>query len=153
MASLARWATHYRARGWFDRLFQYTCDEPPQTCAWADIARRAQAAKTADPEFRTLVTTTIWDAEAGGVANERTGESVIDVIVPVVDFIDDKPGSPIAGSQRGRYDAFLARPEPPPNELWMYLDGRGLRGETPRRARAPRPAHPGAGALGTLSLT
>jgi hypothetical protein len=120
VGSLARWATHYRARGWFDRLFQYTCDEPPQTCAWADIPRRAQAAKTADPEFRTLVTTTIWDADAGGVANEGTGESVIDILSPVVNFIDDKPGSPIAGSQRHRYDAFLARPEPPPNELWMY---------------------------------
>jgi Glycoside hydrolase 123, catalytic domain len=120
VASLRRWATHYRSRGWFDRLFQYTCDEPPQTCAWDDIRRRAAAAKAADPEFRTLVTTTIWDAEAGGVAKEQTGESIIDIIVPVVNFIDDKPGSPIAGSQRRRYDAFLARPEPPPNELWMY---------------------------------
>jgi hypothetical protein len=120
VASLRRWATHYRSRGWFDRLFQYTCDEPPQTCAWADIQRRALAAKTADPEFRTLVTTTIWDAQAGGVANEATGESAIDIIVPVVNFMDDKPGSPIAGSQRRRYDAFLARSEPPPNELWMY---------------------------------
>ncbi len=120
VASLQRWATHYRARGWFERLFQYTCDEPPQTCAWSDIGTRAAAAKAADPEFRTLVTTTIWDATAGGVANESTGESVVDILVPVVNYMDDKPGSPIAGSQRARYDAFLARPEPPPNELWMY---------------------------------
>ena len=37
-AAMTRWATHYRARpGWFERLFQYTCDEPPyQGCGFAE---------------------------------------------------------------------------------------------------------------------
>ena len=72
---MARWATHYRARpGWFERLFQYTCDEPPyQGCGWGDIVTRAGAAKAADPEFRTLVTTTIQEARRErGVASCST---------------------------------------------------------------------------------
>ncbi len=33
-----RWAQHFKDRGWFDRLFDYVCDEPPLTCQWSDIA-------------------------------------------------------------------------------------------------------------------
>jgi hypothetical protein len=112
--SLSRWATHYRAheaKGWFERLFQYTCDEPPRSCNWADIARRAQVAKTADPQFRTLVTTSIQQADLNGV----TG--YIDLLVPLVNFMDDKWGT-YAGNQRAFYDPFLA--QGPPKELWMY---------------------------------
>ena len=29
-ASYAAWATHAKANGWFDRVFDYTCDEPPE---------------------------------------------------------------------------------------------------------------------------
>ena len=112
-AAMTRWATHYRARpGWFERLFQYTCDEPPyQGCGFAEIARRAQAVKAADPEFRTLVTTTIDEAEANGVSG------LLDLIVPVVNFMDDKSGG-YAGNQRASYDAFLA--SDPLNEVWLY---------------------------------
>ena len=112
-AAMTRWATHYRARpGWFERLFQYTCDEPPyQGCGFAEIARRAQAAKAADPEFRTLVTTTIDEAEANGVSG------LLDLIVPVVNFMDDKSGG-YAGNQRASYDAFLASDSL--NEVWLY---------------------------------
>ena len=105
------WARHARANGWMDRLFQYTCDEPPLTCAWDEIEGRARAAHGADPEFRTLVTTQVWDADAHGVADD------IDVMVPVVNFMEDKPGTSSAGDQRARYDGFL---EGPRKELWMY---------------------------------
>jgi hypothetical protein len=113
VANLARWAQRYRSRpGWFERLFQYTCDEPPyQGCGWGDIALRARAAKEADPEFRTLVTTTIQEAEANGA----TG--LLDLMVPVVNFMDDKSGG-YAGDQRPKYDAFLAAE--PLNEVWLY---------------------------------
>ena len=102
-ADMARWATHYRARpGWFERLFQYTCDEPPyQGCGWADIVPRAGAAKAADPEFRTLVTTTIQEADA----NEAS--RLLDLIVPVVNYMDDTTGG-YAGNQRWKYDPFLS---------------------------------------------
>jgi uncharacterized protein (TIGR03382 family) len=66
----------------------------------------------ADPEFRTLVTTTVWDAEAHGVLDG------IDILVPVVNWIDDRPGTADAGDQRPRYDGFLA--SAPDKELWLY---------------------------------
>ncbi|WP_242355637.1 MULTISPECIES: DUF4091 domain-containing protein [Anaeromyxobacter] len=113
VANLARWATRYRSRpGWFERLFQYTCDEPPyQGCTFADVLTRARAAKTADREFRTLVTTTIQQADANGIS------PVLDLLVPVVNFMDDKSGT-YAGNQRSKYDPFLAAD--PLNEVWLY---------------------------------
>jgi hypothetical protein len=111
-ADYAGWASWFAARGWGDRLFQYTCDEPPLTCAWADIPARARAARAASPPLRTLVTTSIQEADAHGVTDS------IDIMVPVVNYMDDRPGSPYAGSQRARYDAFLAGS--PGRELWLY---------------------------------
>ena len=107
------WAQHARERGWMDRLFQYTCDEPPLTCAWSDIPARARVAKAASPAFRTLVTTTVQEATENGVL------SSIDILAPVVNYLDDKPdASRFSGPQRGAYDAFLA--SSPLKELWTY---------------------------------
>jgi hypothetical protein len=110
--TMSQWAAHFRARGWFDRLFQYTCDEPPVTCAWSDIPARAAAAKAADPALRTLVTTTIQDANANGVA------SSIDLITPVINDLDDKPGKPHAGPQWLAYVPFRASGAE--KEVWTY---------------------------------
>ena len=107
----AGWASWFAERSWGDRLFQYTCDEPPLTCAWTDIPARARAARAAVPPLRTLVTTSIQEADAHGVTDS------IDIMVPVVNFMDDRAGSRYAGSQRARYDAFL---EKPGRELWLY---------------------------------
>ncbi|MBI5543543.1 MAG: DUF4091 domain-containing protein [Deltaproteobacteria bacterium] len=96
-ASYAAWAQHFRQKGWFDRTFDYTCDEPPATCAWRDINSRAATIHGADPEFRTLVTTTVGEADSNGVLGS------IDILVPVINAMHDKGGS----SQRSRYDAFL----------------------------------------------
>ncbi len=106
------WAQHARSGGWMDRLFQYTCDEPPITCGWGDVAARAKAAHAADPDFKTLVTTTIQEADANGVAGD------VDIIVPLVNFIDDKDGNgPYQGDQRAKYDGFLSGGS---KELWLY---------------------------------
>ena len=109
------WAAHFKAKGWFDRLFQYTCDEPPITCAWSDIPARAQNAKQADPSFRTLVTTDISDATQNGVAGS------IDYMVPVINFMDDRPydayGWTAGGEARPQYDGFLSGAG---KELWLY---------------------------------
>jgi uncharacterized protein (TIGR03382 family) len=107
-----RWAEHFRAKGWFDRLFDYTCDEPPLTCSWEELPGRTQAVHEADPEFKTLVTTQIWDAEAHGVADQ------IDIIVPVVNWMDDKPGTESLGKNRPKYDGFLSQSRQ--KELWLY---------------------------------
>ncbi|HEX9050639.1 MAG TPA: glycoside hydrolase domain-containing protein [Anaeromyxobacter sp.] len=112
-SAYADWASWFSARGWADRLFQYTCDEPPQTCAWSDIPARAASAHAAVPPIRTLVTTSIQAATANGVQDD------IDLLVPVVNSMDDRPGaSAYAGDQRAAYDAFLARGAP--RELWLY---------------------------------
>jgi len=108
----ARWAQHFHDHGWFDRLFDYVCDEPPLTCRWGDINARGRAAHGADPRFRTLVTTQIWDARDHAVDRD------IDIMVPVVNWTDDKPGSPMAGDQRSRYDGFLASGDD--KEVWLY---------------------------------
>ncbi len=108
------WAQHAREKGWMDRLFQYTCDEPPLTCAWGDISSRAAAAHAADPELKTLVTTTIQEADAHGVTD------AIDLMVPVVNFMDDKAGdagNTLRGDQRAAYDGFLSAPG---KALWLY---------------------------------
>ncbi len=106
------WSSAFTAKGWEKALFQYTCDEPPATCAWTDIPSRATVAHGAQPTpLRTLVTTTIDEANANGVA------SAIDVLVPVINFMDDKQGQ-YATDQRGKYDTFLAPGWP--KELWMY---------------------------------
>jgi uncharacterized protein (TIGR03382 family) len=107
-----RWAQKARAEGWFDALFDYTCDEPPLTCAWSEINSRTNTVHAADPEMKTLVTTQIWEADAHGVS------SGIDIIVPVVNWMDDKPGSEHAGNNRSKYDGFLG--SSPQKELWLY---------------------------------
>ena len=112
MGSASTWSSFFRPRGWFEQLFQYTCDEPPLTCAWSDIPARAATARAGDPELRTLVTTTIQEADAHGVT------SSIDLMVPVINYLDDRPGSPFAGDQRAKYDAFLAAS--PRREVWGY---------------------------------
>ena len=112
----ADWAAHFKSRGWFDRLFQYTCDEPPLTCSWGDIASRAQLAKQADPAFRTLVTTDVDQATQNGVL------SSIDVMVPLVNFMDDRPSSAYGWTDGGEkapaYDGFLHSGGE--KELWLY---------------------------------
>ncbi len=111
-SAYASWASFFKARGWFDRLFDYTCDEPPATCAWSDIPARNALMKAADPAFRSLVTTTVQEATSNGVL------SSIDILTPVVNQMDDKPGDTYAGLQQAKYDAFLA--SGPQKELWMY---------------------------------
>jgi hypothetical protein len=115
-SALADWAGHARAHGWFDRLFQYTCDEPPLTCQWSDVQTRAQAAKRADPSFRTLVTTAMSDAQSHGLTDS------IDIMVPVINSMDDRPtsayGWSAGGETRSQYDGFLQKSSE--KELWLY---------------------------------
>lgn len=105
------WFNHFVQKGWPNILFQYTCDEPPQFCTWSDIPTRAQAAKTANPDFRTLVTTNIDDATANTVT------SSIDILVPLINHLDARRGR-FAGNQRAKYDSFLSGT--PRKEVWMY---------------------------------
>jgi len=92
------WSDHFKAKGWIKALFNYICDEPPMTCRWSDINGRVANSRAGDPEIPTLVTTTTAEAAANGVSG-------IDLYVPVVNFMEDRPGTGNAGSQRSKYGA------------------------------------------------
>ncbi|MBI3185110.1 MAG: hypothetical protein HYZ28_23485 [Myxococcales bacterium] len=56
------WASHFRQKGWLERPFDYTRDEPPQGCSWSQITSRASLVRSGDPELKTLVTTSLQEA-------------------------------------------------------------------------------------------
>jgi hypothetical protein len=105
-SQLQAWHDHFEAEGWLDRLFDYTCDEPPMGCDWSEIPVRAAPVHTAG--IRTLLTTNIAELTSHDLLDD------IDIIVPVVNHLHDKGGS----STRPDYDAFLASGAG--KELWMY---------------------------------
>lgn len=102
-AALGAWAKHFHEKGWFASLFDYACDEPPLTCAWKDLPARLLASHAADPQLQTLVTTTAAHARENGIEG-------IDLLAPVINFMDDKAGTQLAGSQRAQY----------PGTVWWY---------------------------------
>jgi hypothetical protein len=95
-AVVKAWSDHLKAKGWIKPLFNYICDEPPLTCQWSDINPRIANSRAGDPAIPTLVTTTTDEAAQHGI----TG---IDLFVPVVNFMEDRPGTPYLGSQRAKY--------------------------------------------------
>jgi hypothetical protein len=106
----AGWAQHFQQKGWFGRTYDYTCDEPPNGCAWSDITSRASMVHQGDPNFPTLVTTSVNSASGNGVAGS------INVLTPVINWMNDKSGT-YAGNQRPNYNPFLQTTN---NRLWWY---------------------------------
>jgi len=93
------WSNHFKSKGWTSTtLFAYVCDEPPLTCQWSDIPGRISQVRSGDPAMPTLVTTTTWDAQSHGISG-------IDLYVPVINFVEGKPGNVLAGNQRSRFPA------------------------------------------------
>ena len=109
--SYAAWAAHAKANGWFDRVFDYTCDEPPNGCGWNAIPTRAAIVHAGDPNFRTLTTTTIQ------AATTNNALSSLDILVPIINEMYGTATDPYPGDQRSQYDSFLAQPN---KLLWMY---------------------------------
>ncbi|HYH98131.1 DUF4091 domain-containing protein [Hyalangium sp.] len=108
-ATLASYSAHAREQGFFDRVFDYTVDEPPYGGRWEDIIPRSAAIHAAAPGLRTLVTTDV------AAATEHSVLDSLDILVPVVNFIDS-PVSPYIGNQRPHYDEFVSKG----GEVWMY---------------------------------
>ena len=98
-AQVGGWSAHFKAKGWTSTtLFDYVCDEPPLTCQWSDINPRIAAARQGDASVPTLVTTTTAQAQSNGIPG-------IDLFVPVINFVEGKPGTQFAGNQRSKYPA------------------------------------------------
>jgi len=98
-AVVKAWSNHFKSKGWTSTtLFDYVCDEPPLTCQWSDIPGRIAQVSAGDANMPTLVTTTTWDAQSHGVSG-------IDLFVPVINYVEGKPGSAQAGNQRAKFGA------------------------------------------------
>jgi len=108
-AHYAEWAKHFRAKGWFDRTFDYSCDEPPNGCSWSSINARTAMVHAADPGFQTLVTTPLATAQQQGVA------AGIDILVPGINWLDPMPP---ATNLRTTYDSWLQAS--PQKKMWIY---------------------------------
>ncbi|HET9594079.1 MAG TPA: glycoside hydrolase domain-containing protein [Anaeromyxobacteraceae bacterium] len=122
-AKAAAWITRFKTHtftdgtSWFDRLFDYTCDEPPNLCAWSTVASRNAMLKAADPRFPSLVTTTLDAATGQGLASD------VDLMVVVVNWMQGKASDPeYAGPQRAGYDPWLAASPKggARREVWLY---------------------------------
>lgn len=74
---------HFKQRGWLDRLWVYTLDEPTSS-QFAEVKDRAQAALAADPAMRPLVTKSL----VSGLADTPT-TSPIRIWVPHVTLMND----------------------------------------------------------------
>jgi hypothetical protein len=106
-ATRQQWASNFRAHGWTPKLYDYTCDEPPENCGWEDIAPKAAANRAAVPPIPTMVTTNITSASQHNVLPS------IDILSPVVDQMDGQ----YEKNQRPSYDSWLGIPG---HRLWWY---------------------------------
>jgi hypothetical protein len=99
-----------RSRGWLDRSFDYTCDEPPFGCSFNDVATRAAIVHASAPELRTMVTGDI-------IGQLPTLGGMMDILCPII--TDVNPLSPDQ-SRRPTYANWLSG-APTERRLWWYF--------------------------------
>jgi hypothetical protein len=104
------WEQYFGQRGWLDRAYDYTGDEPPWGISFSEALGRLKAVKAAAPGLRTLLTTTVQ------AADEYALTPYLDLVVPVVNHLEGTE-APYIGNQRRAYDAFLGEAG---NDLWAY---------------------------------
>ena len=97
-------AEHLKARGWLDRVFDYTFDEPTDK-QMDELRRRADEVHAAAPSVPRLVTHVLDGKLAGAV----------DIWCPPVNYVDDKAGNSNS-PPRSAYDEPLAHGK----RLWWY---------------------------------
>lgn len=118
------WASHFRSRGWFSRLYDYPgiCDEPDPTDASQTAAIRAHAdlLHAADASYRLTSTTAIKYAAQPSVQADSPLIGAIDVWVPnVIDLSLKNPeqcSDPANEVPRSDYDAEVAAG----HSVWAY---------------------------------
>jgi hypothetical protein len=111
----ADFSSHFKSKGWFDILFDYTFDEPYGSDDFEEMAKRADLVHQAVPDLRVLVTTDIQEA------SKYKGVEKIDLWVPIINSIYGKPyevcwQSEYEGAQRSKYNDLLSLGK----ELWWY---------------------------------
>ncbi len=107
------WKREATEGGFGDRAFRYACDEPgSDRGSWRRCKQRSEVAGRRWRGLDVLITATLDNAR------RFQAERLIDILVPLVNNMDDKPGaSEYSGDQRPGYDPFLARPG---RQLWLY---------------------------------
>jgi hypothetical protein len=113
-SEVSKWIDYAKTAGFFDRLVYYPVDEPGATAsAWTKFKTSSDALHAADAAAQILITSSIQDATSGGALDK------IDVFVPVIDQLENRPGTgPYAGDQRAKYDSWLAAK--PNRKIWAY---------------------------------
>lgn len=115
---VAGYISHFKAKGWFDRLFQYIFDEPSTQSHFNTISSKADVAHAAgDGTFKRVMATT-WKQKADDFSFNL---NKIDLWCPTIRMVDNKEfghtsgsevpgGEDTSGNQRGIY----------PTPLWWY---------------------------------
>lgn len=84
--AIAYWrdvADHARQNGWFDRVFDYTCDEPGAGAGRYPICKaRAETIHAADKDYKVMITAEKPSADSVNIS------SMIDIWVPIINFMD-----------------------------------------------------------------
>jgi hypothetical protein len=124
---LPSWRQEAMAKGFADRSFVYVCDEPgTDASAWGYCVSQAKLARSMWPQVHTLVTATVEELDEFGAA------SLVDRLVPIVNYMDDRAGSGSGyeGNQRSHYDTYLSQTG---NQLWLYTScmSDGCAGDSP----------------------
>lgn len=96
------WAEHFRALGWFDKLWGYTRDEP-RSGDFAEVKDRARAMVAADAAMRPLVTHSLDSGLTDG-----PGQSPIRLWTPLVNQMDR--------NRRAEFEPYLQNGA----QLWWY---------------------------------
>lgn len=107
--ALEAYSKHAREKGFFDRVFDYTADEPTYTGTWGEIASRSALIHAGAPGMRTLVTASIDETSAYKLVDS------LDILVPLVNHMD-APTAPFMGNQRPHYEDFIKKG----GEVWLY---------------------------------
>jgi hypothetical protein len=105
---LRAFASHFREKGWFDRLFNYLIDEP-KPVDFDKLLRDGRLVHFADPKLKNLVTAPLHTDWSG----------VVDIWTPLVNCFVLKTGFlPFCGAtvQRDEYAGELSKG----NKLWWY---------------------------------
>jgi len=105
----AAWEAHFRERGWLDRTFDYTCDEPPLGCGFDEIAQRQANLHAGSSAIPSLVTSSVQRLQEHGVYEST------DLIVPVVNFVNGK-----SGDYAGDHSALYAQARKEGKTTWIY---------------------------------
>jgi Glycoside hydrolase 123, catalytic domain/Glycoside hydrolase 123 N-terminal domain len=100
-------AAHFRARGWFGRMFNYLWDEPASG-QFPAMVKLGQVIRRADPGVRNLVTAPL----------HADWSSFVDIWTPLVNCLEPKPNDSYCTTtvRRSQYNDELAKGK----QLWWY---------------------------------